>query len=119
MRDGIISSSEYLAWREDVGGGVVGGGAVFVCIFVGTLMLSAALERDEEAGDDICRRVRQSIISAMRNETNDIVRCVAVAAVHRVRSFLLPLDTFFHTDLTRAMINEGIRGMLLKLSRLT
>ena len=118
MRKVIISSSEYLACREDVGGGVVGGGAVFVCIFVGTLMLSAALERDE-AGDDICRRVRQSIISAMRNETNDIVRCVAVAAVHRVRSFLLPLDTFFHTDLTRAMINEGIRGMLLKLSRLT
>ena len=35
-------------------------------------------------------------------------------SVHRV-PFLLPLDTFFRTDLTPAMINEGIRGMLLKL----
>ena len=61
----------------------------------------------------------------MRNETNDIVRGARArcrvrrrprpsGSVHRV-PFLLPLDTFFRTDLTPAMINEGIRGMLLKL----
>ena len=55
-------------------------------------------------------RARQSIISAMRNETNDIVPSFAFL------SFFL--WTHFSThDLTRdsrKMINEGIRGMLLK-----
>ena len=78
-------------------------------------MLSAALgagRRTDDEGDDICRRAggraRQSIISAMRNETNDIVP-----------SSLPPLALFLWThfsapiSLAPAMINEGIRGMLL------
>ena len=44
---------------EGEDGGDVVVGAVFVCIFVGTLMLSAALGADADGrtdeGDDICR----------------------------------------------------------------
>ena len=66
--------------------------------------------KETEEGDDICRRARQSIIAAMRNETNDIV-----PSLPPLSSLSLFLWTHFSAPISLgpAMINEGIRGMLL------
>ena len=88
---------------EDVGGCVrgVGGGAVFVCIFVGTLMLSAALDEGDDEGDDICRRAGGRASEAVHyigHAERDKRHCAVVPSSSRS----LPLDTFLRADLTRS-----------------
>ena len=110
---------EYLsADGEDVDGGVrgVGVGAVFVCIFVGTLMLSAALG----AGG---RAWTKETIFAVEERAREAVHYIGHAERDKrhcaVASSLPPLALFLWThfsapiSLGPAKINEGIRGMLL------
>ena len=110
---------EYLsADGEDVGGvRDVGAGAVFVCIFVGTLMLSAALG----AGGRAQAWTKETIFAVER--TGEAVHYIGHAERDKrhcaVASSLPPLALFLWThfsapiSLGPAKINEEIRGMLL------